>query len=333
MKLLTLFRTGIGIIGPARPIILYHKPTARCDCRCQFCDFWVHQPQQDDALPTGKILSLLGQARAAGMTMYTVWGGEPLLVEPLPEWLGRASKLGMMTTVCTSGFRLPERAPELAANVDQLLLSLEAVGARQDQIRATPGLFDRLTRGLHEFKRRSQGDVIIWSNLSRANRDQVEAIARLAKDEKVGLEFFPMTLYPGYNEKLVFDQRERGEVFSEVLALKRRGYPIYNTFYALELMRSGRPFQCNLARLAVQVDSNGDLYACEPRVIPDLAPYGRLGELDLKSFPASEAYRQARVRLAGCNACLLPCVANMADSLLLQALRRLFNRFYYRSYF
>ncbi|OGP56926.1 MAG: hypothetical protein A2V67_00150 [Deltaproteobacteria bacterium RBG_13_61_14] len=333
MKLRALFRTGMGIIGPARPLILYHKPTARCDCRCKFCDFWVHQPQQDDALPTEKILSLLGQARAAGMTMYTVWGGEPLLVEPLPEWLGRASKLGMMTTVCTSGFRLPERAPELAANVNQLLLSLEAVGARQDQIRATPGLFDRLTRGLHEFKRRSKGDVIIWSNLSRANRDQVEEIARLAKDEKVGLEFFPMSLYPGYNEKLVFDHRERGEVFSEVLALKRRGYPISNTFYALELMRSGRPFQCNLARLAVQVDSNGDLYACEPRVIPDLAPYGRLGELDLKSFPASEAYRQARMRLASCNACLLPCVANMADSLLLQALRRLFNRFYYRSHF
>jgi MoaA/NifB/PqqE/SkfB family radical SAM enzyme len=267
------------------------------------------------------------------MTMYTVWGGEPLLVEDLPAWLRRARELGMMTTVCTSGFRLPERASELAGHVDQLLLSLEAVGARQDQIRATPGLFERLSRGLQEFKRRSRGDVIVWSNLSRENRDQIQAIAQWARDEKVGVEFFPAALYPGYNEKLVLSPAERVEVFTEVLDLKKQGYPIANTAYALELMRSGRPFRCNLPRLAVQVSAQGEIYHCEPRLIPDLTSLGNLEQMDFQAFARSRVYRQGWKKLSTCNACLFPCVANMADSLLLQALRRAGNRLRYRSHF
>jgi MoaA/NifB/PqqE/SkfB family radical SAM enzyme len=326
-----MIRTVRAILGPARPVILYHKPTARCDCRCKFCDSWIGQPEEDDSLPSEKILGLIERAHAAGMTMYTVWGGEPLVVENLPEWLKRAKELGMMTTVCTSGFRLPERAVEVAPHIDQLLLSLEAVGESQDRIRARPGLFDKITSGLGEFKKHGRGEVVLWSNLSRENMDQVEAVAGFAKEQGVLVEFFPAALYPGYNEKMVLDEAERDEVFSRAAALKRAGYPVYNSYYALELMRSGRPFTCNVPRLAVQVFPDGSVYACEPRVIAGLEPYGNIDGLDLSKFPVSQAYQQARQVLSSCNACLLPCVANMADSLVIQAIRRSLSGFYYRS--
>lgn len=330
MRLAQMVRTLTAMIGPARPIILYHKPTARCDCRCKFCDSWAHQPDGDDVLPSRRILALLDQAHAAGMTTYTVWGGEPLLAENLPDWLRHARGLGMETVVCTSGYKLAERASEIGPNIDRLLLSLEAVGDRQDKIRKTAGLFERVISGIGAFRKHGGGEITIWSNLTRENRDQVEEIARFARDQGVWVEFFPAALYPGYNDKIILDSNEREEVFDRVKEIKRQGYPVLNTGYALLLMRSGRPFKCNLARLAVQVFPDGTIYACEPRTIPDLSPYGTIDDIDLVSFASSKKYRRARLQLLSCNRCLLPCVANMADSLILQALRRTMGKLYYR---
>jgi MoaA/NifB/PqqE/SkfB family radical SAM enzyme len=323
-------RTGWGIVGPPRPLILYHLPTLRCECRCRFCDSWQDQPGEDDCLPAAPILSLLERSRAAGMTIYAVWGGEPLLAEPLPEWLRRARALGMMTTICTSGSHLEERAQEIAPHIDKLLLSLEAVGERHDRVRGNPGLFARVVTGLREYRRQGGGKVVLWSNISRETMDQVEDIARLAREEKIGVEFFPLSAFPGYNERMVLARDERERVFAEVEDLKRRGYPVFNHFHALEIMRTGRPFQCNLARMAVQVFPDGRVFACYLRLNPDLKPYGNMAELDLAGLRKSAAYQEARESLARCNACLLPCVANMADSLTSQALRRFFNLLYYR---
>lgn len=58
MRLKNKARTALAMIGPARPIILYHKPTSRCDCRCQFCDTWK-QPGNEEVLPSPKAISLL----------------------------------------------------------------------------------------------------------------------------------------------------------------------------------------------------------------------------------------------------------------------------------
>lgn len=264
------------------------------------------------------------------MTFYTVWGGEPLLVEKLPEFLGRARQQGMTTTVCTSGYRLSERAGEIAPLTDQLLLSLEAVGERQDKLRGTSGLYQRIVEGLAEYKSCGSGEVILWSNLTRENMDQVEPIAEFAREHGIGVEYFPAALYAGYNEDIVLDSEEGDEVFRKTMELKRRGLPVYNTGYALELMRSGRPFKCNLARLAVQVSPEGMMYPCEPRFFEELEPYGFMKDIDLKDLPSMPAYPRNIERLSSCNACLLPCVANMADSLLIQGARRYLNKLYYR---
>jgi len=272
-------------------------------------------------LPTGKILSLLDQAYAAGMTVYTVWGGEPLLAERLPEWLQRARKYRMQTVVCTAGFRLEERAKEIGPYVERLLLSVEGIGEKQDRLRATPGLFARIVAGIRAFRGHSSGVICCWSNLTRENLDQVEEIARFAQDQEIGVEFFPAAVFPGFNERLILSSEERNQAFARILDLKRRGYPIRNTGYALELMRSGRPFRCNFARLSVQVSSRGEISACEPRLVPGLAPYGAIEDLDLRSLRSWPRYHQERERLLSCNRCLFPCVAHMADGLVLQSLR------------
>jgi MoaA/NifB/PqqE/SkfB family radical SAM enzyme len=322
MKLGNAFNTARAILGSARPIVLYHKPTQSCDCRCRFCDFWQSHPVQDDTPSRETIYQLLDQARSAGMTIYTVWGGEPLLVEPLPEWLQYAHKLGFEVSLCTSGFHLLERASEIAPHTDRLLVSLEFADQRQDEIRRTPGLFQRVSQGIIEFRRLSKGQVVVWCNVNRLNKAHVDSIALFAQEHGVGVEFFPTSYFPTYNEQLILEADERREVFHEIRSLKRKGFPVRNTHYSLKLMGSGEPFSCNTARLSVQVFPDGTMYACEPRVNPDLRPYGAFPDIDLRTLHSTELYHRIRRELRNCNRCLLPCVANMSGPLPLQPIRR-----------
>lgn len=317
-----MLRTARAVLLSPRPLVLFHKPTARCDCRCRFCDSWINQPDHDDVIPSADALGLLDRAADAGFTTYTVWGGEPFIVGALPEWLRHARSRGIETIVCTSGSRLPERAAEFAPHVRKLLLSLEAADERQDKLRGTPGLFKKVVAGLEEWHKHRGGQVVLWSNLSRENADQVGPIARFAAEHGAVVEFFPAAVYPDFNEKLVLTGEERREVFARAAAEKRAGRPVNSTYWALELMGSGRPFKCNIPRLSVQVFADGRIYPCEPRVIPGLSPYGDINSVDLAGIHRRPDFIRAGRELAACNRCLLPCVANVADSLLAQSFRK-----------
>jgi len=318
-----MFRKSRALFGPPRPLILYHQPTARCDCRCHFCDLWTRQPPEEEMLSTPRVYKLLDQAYTAGMVEYVVFGGEPLLVQDLPAWFQYASKLGWNTTICTSGYRLQERAKEIGPNTSTLLLSLEALGEKQDRIRGTPGLFRRLVEGLHDFKKYSHSTIYLWSNISSENRDQIASLAQFAKSENVGVFFFPTARLENYNEKLLLTPQELAEAFQEVKDLKRRGFPVKNSSHALKLMATGQRFQCNLPRLSIHVSAQGQVSACDPRIALPSIEYGSMEEVDLKQLHRSNTYRHNWETLRSCNNCLFPCVTATCDNLWIQAMYRL----------
>lgn len=284
---------------------------------------------EDDCLPTADIIALIDKAAQAGMVHYILWGGEPLAADALPEFLARAKTNGMRTVVCTSGYRLKDRAREIAPLIDHLLLSLEAVGEKQDKLRGCPGLYQRMVQGLDAYTAYGSGSTFLWSNVSKKNKDQVRSLALFAREHGIGIEFFPAALYPGYNEDLMLNGQERDHVFSEIKQLKKEGFPVRNTRYALELMRSQRLFKCNIARLGVQVASDGRLYPCEPRFFEGLPSYGHINEVDFTHPAFLKDYTRYRKQFSSCNACLMPCVAHTADSLIMQSCRRFLNYTYY----
>jgi len=179
-----------------------------------------------------------------------------------------AHQLGFQVIICTSASRLEEFAEGLSKKIYHLLLSLEAVGEKHDNIRAHPGLFQKVLRGVEKLRQLNPKEkIIIWSNLSQINLDQVPALAQLARELKVFIEFFPMAHFPGFNDHLVLNPEEREEVFSQVISLKAKGYPILNTFYSLKLMKDGARFRCNMPRFSLQMLWDGSLWPCEPRIL------------------------------------------------------------------
>ncbi len=149
------------------PLHLSHLVTTSCDCRCptRIC-----RDNRSEELGTREIADLYQQAGDAGMVTNALWGGEALLREDL-ERLCRASReAGMITTVITNGYRLPERAEELSREIDCIIGSLDyPEPGRHDAFRGMPGLFDRALDGIRALRRTIPYPKVIVNCLRRGD--------------------------------------------------------------------------------------------------------------------------------------------------------------------
>jgi len=107
-------------------------------------------------LTAGVLAGALADAVTLGYESVSISGGEPLLYAALPEVLAHARKLGMSTSVTTNGTLLtPRRLDPLVGLIDVLAISIDGPPDLHDDIRARPGAFDQLLRGLDEVRSRN----------------------------------------------------------------------------------------------------------------------------------------------------------------------------------
>lgn len=176
---------------PAVPTLIYGQTrlelrlTLMCNEKCVFCN---SAELAENMTPTkDEALALLVAARQQGAYLLVLTGGEPLLVDWLPDIAKRARELGYLrTTIQTNGALLHQ--PEIwqrliAAAPDELLISLH--GSDDDVIAAVsgrPGLFHHklqaIARCSAEGYRVSVSFVICRQNRVQAAAT-MEILARL----------------------------------------------------------------------------------------------------------------------------------------------------------
>ncbi len=326
-----LYRTFKSLLLK-HPFVLCNQPTWRCDCKCRFCDVWKFNREQDVVLKPEEIENVLAQAKNAGFVFYTLWGGEPLLYPGIEQIVAFADRIGMKVILCTNGSRLSDLEKKFSSRLFNLLVSVEAVGEKHDEIRGRKGLFKKLVAGIEASKKSmKKGDITIWSNISRLNKDQIKELCRLAREMELFIEFFPTAHLPGFNDEIILDQKEREEVFQELIHLKRNKYPITNSYYSLDLMKSSRAFKCNIPRISVQMLWDGSLWPCEPRVLNPKVCYGMAREMDLTTIAGTPAFKRLSQELKNCNLCLVANAGHFADNLWVQGLRGILKKVYYHS--
>jgi len=139
--------TGIaGLTGViARPRVLTYTVTFRCNARCVMCDSWRIERQDELSLDEiDRILAQLPKLDAVRLT-----GGEPFVRTDLAEIAALVQRHldPRMLHVTTNGF-LTDRVVEFVEGRDRtrplhLLVSLDGVGAKHDEVRAVPRAWDR----------------------------------------------------------------------------------------------------------------------------------------------------------------------------------------------
>lgn len=164
------------------------KVTARCNLRCEFCDYW--RMREPDELSTAEYCRLLEQLAAAGCVKVHFSGGEATLRKDIFDLLAFSAGLGMKTNLTTNGTTLtPERARRLVeTGVHGVSLSLDGPDARtHDALRGVPGAFDRTVKGIRRLGRardRAGSRLKLRLNmvLTRHNYRRLPEVIELAAD-------------------------------------------------------------------------------------------------------------------------------------------------------
>lgn len=133
------------------PSVLIIRLLEACNAGCFMCDF----ANSTDGFRFGlaETRELLKTLRGGSIRLVRFTGGEPLLMDDLTEIIAEISADGLLTSVITNGWHLPDQAIDLAeSGLSQVIVSLDAADAtRHDRYRQLPGLYDRLVAGARKI--------------------------------------------------------------------------------------------------------------------------------------------------------------------------------------
>jgi len=246
------------------PIILSHRITSLCNCKCKTCDLWKRSSEVKDDLTKEEIFSLIKKAKDAGIIGYSVWGGEPLLRRDLPEILEFAKEAGLITMVITNGYFLKEKYKEILPFTDFLIVSIDFDDDMHDEMRGAKGIRKRAIEGI-ELCKNSETKIIINSVISNRNYDKIEGLLALSRRLNVMHAFEAMDITEEYFKpadsfRPTDDQLK--SAFSKIIAFNKKGYNIYNSIGYLENFSKKKKYTCHFPKILIVVDAHGDISSC-----------------------------------------------------------------------
>lgn len=170
---------------------IYFYLSGSCNLRCRHC--WI-APQFASEAPSGPWLpmdlfrSILDQALPLGLSSVKLTGGEPLLHPRIAEVLDLLKARPIPVTIETNGTLCSFDLAERIAACTGVCVSVSLDGAdapTHEWVRGVPGCFDAALRGVRNLVDCGVRPQIIMT-LMRRNRDQLEAMVRLAEDLGAG---------------------------------------------------------------------------------------------------------------------------------------------------
>jgi MoaA/NifB/PqqE/SkfB family radical SAM enzyme len=304
----TLLASRLGRRGP---FFLSHLITGRCNCQCPTC---IWRDNEADELETSVIERLYRGAKAAGFVLNAMWGGEPLLRQDLGRLCRSSRENGMMTTIITNGFLLPDRAHEIGKEVHCIIVSLdypESTG--HDSFRGMPGLFARAVEGIETLKSmNSPRKIVINCLLHRGNESMMGQMADLARSLGVSLWVCPAkegTLKETgeTNRETLASRESQQEAARELLDLKKKGYAINNSrTYLQRYLLNRTPYVCHVPFISVTVTPEGNVTNC----FNYARPYGNVRASPFDEIMRKWDRREAANITKGCWKCNNPDVVD-----------------------
>jgi pyrroloquinoline quinone biosynthesis protein E len=271
------------------PLGLVAELTYRCPLRCPYCSNPVELAAYRDELTTEQWCRVLDEARELGMLQVHLSGGEPLARRDLAHLVAHAHRLGMYTSLVTSGVPLTEaRFAALAeAGLDHVQLSV------QDDAAATADVI----AGIRAHERKLAAAAMVTGHglpltvnvvLHRDNIGHVAGLTELA--ERMGADRLELanTQYYGWAQRnwtaLLPTRAQVEEAERDVQLARARLGPRMEIVYVLADYYEDRPKPCMYGWGVRQIilAPNGDALPC-----PAAGQIPGLGVVNVRDEPLS----------------------------------------------
>ncbi len=315
-------RRGKPRVAPAQrrdrqapvPLGLVAELTYRCPLRCPYCSNPVDLAGYRDELTTGQWCRVLDEARDLGVLQVHLSGGEPLARRDLVDLVAHAHRLGMYTSLVTSGVPLTEaRFAALAeAGLDHVQLSV------QDDAAATADVI----AGVRAHERKLAAAALVTGHglpltlnvvLHRDNIGHVTGLTELAGQMGADRLELANTQYYGWARRnwtaLLPTRAQVEQAEREVQAARARFGARMEIVYVLADYYEDQPKPCmygwGIRQLILA--PNGDALPCPAAAqIPDLGVVnvraGSLGDIWYSS-PAFNRFRGTSWMPEPCRSC------------------------------
>ncbi|MBN1818518.1 MAG: radical SAM protein [Sedimentisphaerales bacterium] len=272
----------LRITGRKEPIFVCFYLTNRCNLRCKYCfviDEKIDKKILSAEFTREETFHFVDEFYALGTRMMFLLGGEPLLHRHIGDIVEYIVAKGIVLDVVTNGTLLGEKY-EAVKKAHAVCVSLDGVGEVNDGLRGE-GVYERAMAGL---KKAMEHGVRcrIHSVVSRSNLQRFEETAKLARELGVPLTVSPPThIGKADFEPLNITDEEYREFWQKYRELKKQGYPIGNTFAAIDTVRTWpigyheimmddtplprgckKPVRCVSGDIFCGLEPSGTLYYC-----------------------------------------------------------------------
>ena len=201
---------------------IYFYLTEGCNVACRHC--WI-APKFETGKPAYPTLgldlfrSIVAQAKPLGLTAVKLTGGEPLMHPDIYEIIKHIHKEDLRLTVETNGILCTaDLAREIARGKKPFVsVSLDAASAEvHEWVRGVAGSFEAAKDGIKHLVAAGLKPQVIMS-VMRRNKDQIEAVVRLAESLGAGSVKFNIVQPTARGEKMHADGETLG--IEELVAL------------------------------------------------------------------------------------------------------------------
>lgn len=159
-------------------------------------------------LTTAEGITLIDQVASTGSPVLVFSGGEPLMRPDIFDLADHAKGKGLLTALATNGTLIDAAVAEriAAAGFDRVSCSLDGADARtHDGFRGLAGSFDRTMQGLAHLKAVGVPTQINCT-MAQHNKDQIEAVLRLAETIGAAAVHYFLLVPVGCGERIAEDQ-------------------------------------------------------------------------------------------------------------------------------
>lgn len=212
--------------GPKRPLLNGFKLTYRCNLKCPGCPFWRH-PRPD--IPFDRAVEVMDRLHDDGVRLIILEGGEPFLWRDGERRLGalvqEAKKRFFSVGVVTNG-TLP-----IETGADIVWVSVDGLRETHNALRG-----DSFDRAVEHIRTSCHPKILANVTIHARNWQEIPELVRFLADLVKGVTIQFYYPYDG-TEDLLISPEGREEVLEQLIALKREGYPVLDSYAALKALK------------------------------------------------------------------------------------------------
>ncbi len=313
------FRLKRAVGAGMRPTFLIYQVTTACNSRCKMCGLWRSKPENE--LTLREFEDLIARPFFNRVRWVNLTGGEPFLrrdISQLVRALRDRCPALELVAIPTNGFltkRVVDAVREMLEALEGRALlnvnvSIDAIGERHDEIRGTPGGYNRAIKTLDELMKlqlvhegfETGAETVVTDH----NIKDIERIYETLKEHTPHVNVTPATLSPYYHQEegcagMSDETALELARFLEELRLKEPAYAYYHSKVCEILTRprlTKRPFPCLGGYKTIYIDAHGEVYPCLMLPVPKFS-FGNIRAANVERIWFSKRGTEIRRGLRG----------------------------------